>query len=287
MMLRRRCVTACILSLFLTAVHGENLRDIEYGRAGKYSLRLDAHIPDGTGPFGAVILVHGGAWVAGDRTNNVQPLFQPLSDAGFAWFSISYRLKGDVVRNPIGAALQLGTAENDVRRAVAFVKQHASEYRVNPNKIALIGESAGGQLACMAALRPDPEGAVQGVVAFYTPSDLARLVRTSNIIPDNVRDAVKGTLVDDALMAGLTEFSPINYVSATSPPFLLIHGTDDNVVPFAQSERFCDKLRTAGVDCELYPVQGGGHGLRAWQSFRLTDYKAPMVRWLLQVFTHR
>ena len=126
----------------------ENLKDIEYGRAGKYSLRLDLHIPDGTGPFAAAILVHGGAWVAGDRINSVQPLFQPLSDAGFAWFSISYRLAGDVVRNPIGAALQLGTAENDVRRAVAFVKQHASEYRVNPNKIVLIGESAGGQLAC-------------------------------------------------------------------------------------------------------------------------------------------
>jgi len=271
----------------LTAVRGENLRDIEYGRAGKYILRLDAHIPAGAGPFAAVILVHGGAWVAGDRINNVQPLFQPLSDAGFAWFSISYRLAGDVARNPIGAALQLGTAENDVRRAVAFVKEHASEYRVNPNKIVLIGESAGGQLASMAALRPDPEGAVQGVVAFYTPSDLPSLVRTSNIIPDNVREAVKGTLFDDLLMAGLTEFSPINYVSAASPPFLLIHGTDDNIVPLAQSERFCDKLRAAGAGCDLYPVQGGGHGMRAWQSFRLTHYKAAMVRWLQQVLTHR
>jgi acetyl esterase len=278
MKLRHRCVSACILSLFLTAAHGEDLKDIEYGVAGKYSLRLDANIPDGAGPFAAVILVHGGAWVAGDRTRNVQPLFQPLSDAGFAWFTIS---------NPIGAALQLGTAEGDVRRAVAFVKQHASEYRVNPNKIVLIGESAGGQLASMAALRPDPEGAVQGVVAFYTPSDLASLARTSAMIPDNIREAVQGTVFDNLLMAGLTEFSPINHVSATSPPFLLIHGTDDNVVPFAQSERFCDKLRSAGVGCELYPVQGGGHGMRAWQSSQLTDYKAPMIRWLQQVFTHR
>ncbi len=286
-MLRHRCVRACILTLFLTAVQGENLRDIEYGRAGKYSLRLDAHIPAGAGPFAAAILVHGGAWVAGDRINNVQPLFQPLSDAGVAWFSISYRLAGDVVRNPIGAALQLGTAENDVRRAVAFVKEHASEYRVNPNKIVLIGESAGGQLASMAALRPDPEGAVQGVVAFYTPSDLASLARTSNLIPDNVREAVKGTLFDDLLIAGLTEFSPINHVSAASPPFLLIHGTDDNIVPLAQSERFCDKLRAAGAGCDLYPVQGGGHGMRAWQSYGLTDYRAVMVRWLQQLLTYR
>ena len=163
------------------------------------------------------------------------------------------------------------------------MKQHADEYHIDPDRIALIGESAGGQLACMAALRPDPEGAVQGVVAFYTPSDLASLVRTSSLIPDNVRDAVKGTPFDGLLMAGLTNFSPINYVSATSPPFLLIHGTDDNVVPLAQSERFCDKLRTAGAGCDLFRVEGGGHGVRGWQSLRLTDYKPFMIRWIRQV----
>lgn len=272
-----------ILFLSLMAIHGENLKDVEYGRAGKFSLRLDARIPDGPGPFAAAILVHGGAWVAGDRTSNVQPLFQILSDARFAWFSISYRLAGDVIKDPLGAALQLGAAENDVRRAVAFVKEHASEYRVNPNKIVLIGESAGGQLASMAALRPGPGGAVQGVVAFYTPSDLAGLVRTSALIPDNVRDAVKGTPFDDILMAGLSEFSPINYVSAKSPPFLLIHGTGDPFVPFAQSETFCGKLRASGVSCELYPVKDGGHGIRSWQSPELAGYKSVMIRWLQEL----
>ena len=169
----------CVPAFFMATIHAEDLKDIEYARAGNVSLRFDAHIPNGPGPFATVILVHGGAWVKGDRTNNVQPLFQPLSDAGFAWFSISYRLAGDVARNPVGAAMQLGTAESDVRKAVAFVKDHAAEYRVNPNKIALLGESAGGQLAAMAALRPSADSAVQGVVAFYTPSDLATLARTS------------------------------------------------------------------------------------------------------------
>jgi acetyl esterase len=267
----------------MPVIHAEDLKDIEYGQAGKVTLRLDAHIPDGTGPFAAVILVHGGAWVAGDRINNVRPILQPLADAGFAWFSISYRLAADVARNPVGAAMQMGTAESDVRRAVAFVKLHASEYRVNPNKIALIGESAGGQLAAMAALRPDADGAVAGVVAFYTPSDLATLIRTSSLIPDNVRDAVKGTMFDNILMAGLTQFSPINAVSASAPPFLLIHGSDDDVVPFAQSERFCDKLRVSNVACEIYSVKGGAHGMRSWESLNLTDYKMPMVRWLQRV----
>ena len=62
-----------------------------------------------------------------------------------------------------------------------------------------------------------------------------------------------------------------------------IHGTDDNVVPFAQSERFCDKLRESKVGCEIYPVKGGGHGIRSWESAKLTDYKSPMVRWLQKV----
>lgn len=276
-------VRATVCSFFIFTIQAEDLKDIEYGQVGKTTLRLDAHIPDGKGPFPATILVHGGAWVAGDRINNVRPLLEPLADAGIAWFSISYRLAADVARNPIGAAMQMGTAESDVRRAVAFVKEHAFEYRVSPNRLVLIGESAGGQLASMAALKPDADGAVQGVVAFYTPSDLAMLVRTSSLIPDNVRDAVKGTMFDNILMAGLTEFSPINAVSSSAPPFLLIHGTDDNVVPFAQSERFCDKLRASNVGCEIFPVKGGAHGIRAWESAKLTDYKPAMIRWIQKV----
>jgi alpha-L-fucosidase 2 len=282
-MLRSFYLWTAALFVFMPFLQAEDLKDIEYGQAGKVSLRLDAHIPDGSGPFAAAILVHGGAWVTGDRINNVRPLLRPLADAGFAWFSISYRLAADVARNPLGAAMQMGAAESDVRKAVVFVKEHASEYRVNANKIVLIGESAGGQLASMAALRPGADGTVQGVVAFYTPSDLATLVRTSSMIPDNVRDAVKGTMFDNILMAGLTEFSPINAVSSSSPPFLLIHGTDDNVVPLAQSERFCEKLEASNVACEMYPVKGGGHGLRSWEALKLTDYKSAMIRWMQKV----
>jgi acetyl esterase len=281
-MLRRQTSCAGLLALFMATIHAEDLKDVEYARAGKVSLRFDAHIPNGPGPFAAAILVHGGAWVAGDRANNVniEPLLKPLSDAGLAWFSISYRLAADVARNPIGAALHLGTAESDVRRAVIFVKEHASEYRVNPSKVVLIGQSAGGQLASMAALRPGADGAVAGVVGFYTPSDLVSLAATSSFIPDGVRDAAQGTAFENVLKAGLTKFSPINAVSEKAPPFLLIHGTDDNVVPFAQSERFCEKLRASNVACELYAVKGGGHGAGAWESLRLTDYKSPMIRWL-------
>jgi acetyl esterase len=266
----------------MATARAEDLKDVEYSHPANLSLRFDARIPDGKGPFPAVILVHGGGWVRGDRAS-VEPIFDPLTNAGFAWFSISYRLAGDVVRDPKGAMTQMAAAETDVRHAVAFVKEHASEYRVNRNKILLLGESAGGQLAAMAALRPDPDGAVQGVVAFYSPTDLATLARTSSWIPDSVRDAMKGTFLDTLLMAGLNKFSPLTWVSADAPPFLMIHGTDDNLVPFAQSERFCDKMNEVNVACEVYPVKAAGHGMRSWESSKITNYKTPMIRWLQQV----
>jgi alpha-L-fucosidase 2 len=262
---------------------GEDLKDVEYSNTGNLSLRFDAHIPDGPGPFPAAILVHGGGWVRGDRSS-VDPIFDPLTHAGIAWFTISYRLAGDIFRDPKSAVTQLGAAENDVRHAVSFVKAHAAEYRVNPNKVVLIGESAGGQLAAMAALRPDPDGAVRGVVAFYSPTDLATLVRTSSWIPDSVRDMMKGKFFDTILMATLTRLSPISAINESSPPFLMIHGTDDNLVPFAQSERFCDKMNEANAPCELYPVKIAGHGMRSWESSHIYNYKAPMIRWLQQVF---
>src|SRR5690349_20392488 len=95
-------------------------RDIEYGRPAGVPLAMDAAIPDAPHPCPAVIVVHGGAWVRGDRRIDVRPLFDPLSDAGFAWFSISYRLMTDVT--------QFGAAIEDVKAAVRFVKSHAAEY---------------------------------------------------------------------------------------------------------------------------------------------------------------
>lgn len=271
--------------MFTTGMKGEYREGVEYGRAGDVSLRMDVHIPERTGPFPAAIIVHGGGWVRGDRKHTVEPLFQPLTDSGFAWFSISYRLAGDLhggsgVHDGVTSTLMLGSAVDDVRQAVTYIKQHAAEYRVDPNRLALIGESAGGQLASMAALKPAPGGAVQAVVALYSPSDLVSLAENSPQIPDSVRQAVKGTPFGDMLVAGLRSLSPINFVKRDSPPFLLIHGTADRLVPYEQSERMCAAIRQAGGSCELYPVRGGGHGIRWWESDHLTAYKHEMVRWL-------
>jgi acetyl esterase len=265
-----------LLSMGTFAVAAEVHTDIEYSRAGGTSLRLDASIPDGSGPFPAVIIVHGGGWVRGDKRIDVAPLFKPLSDAGIAWFSINYRLAGD--------PLLFGLAVNDVEAAIRFVKQNAGQYRIDPDRLALIGESAGGQLAGMAALNNAPGTSVKAVVALYAPTDLVSLVKDSELIPSAIRDSVKGTPFEGLLLARLAQLSPIEKVRAGMPPFLLIHGTADPLVPFAQSRAMCMKMQSVGASCDLFKVPGAGHGMRRWEGNpEISEpYKREMIHWLLE-----
>jgi alpha-L-fucosidase 2 len=268
-------VPICLfLATNMFQVAAEVHRDVEYSQAEGKSLQLDASIPDGSGPFAAAIIAHGGGWVRGDRKIDVAPLFKPLSDAGIAWFSISYRLAAD--------PLHFGGAVQDVEAAIRFVKEHAAEYRVDPDRIALIGESAGGQLAGMAALNGARGTAVKAVVAIYAPMDLVDLVKTSDLIPPSIKDSLMGTPLEGLLLARLADLSPIGKVRSGMPPFLLIHGTADPLVPFAQSRAMCGKMQSVGASCELFRVPGGGHGIRRWDaSPEISEpYKREMTRWL-------
>ena len=248
-----------------------SLTDVEYGRADGISLRMDAQIPPGPGPFPAVILVHGGGWVGGSRTWNVSPLFEPLNQAGFAWFSISYRLAKDF--------FHFGVAVADVRQAVHHVRSHASEYNIDPARIALLGESAGGHLASLAALE-EPES-VAAVVALYSPNDLEYLTHTSLAVPEQFRQAMQTRGLAGLITAHLRSLSPVAHVRPDAPPFLLIHGTADTVVPYSQSTRMQAELQTAGASCDLIAVPGGGHGMRYWDhSPGQTGYRRNMIAWL-------
>ena len=141
-------------------------KDVEFAHPGAKPLLLDLHVPDGPGPFPAAILVHGGGFDEGSRSTNVRPLFEPLANAGFAWFSIDYRLAPEA---------HLPDAMADVNTAIRWVKAHAAEYRVDPRKIALIGESAGGLLVNYAGTHETPETKVAAVVDFYGPVDYGKL----------------------------------------------------------------------------------------------------------------
>jgi alpha-L-fucosidase 2 len=247
------------------------LRDVEYGRAGDLSLRMDGYTPPGKGPHAAAILVHGGGWIRGDRAWNVEPLFTPLSQAGIAWFSISYRLATDIVN--------LGVAVEDVRQAIRYVHENAARYNIDPNRIALVGESAGAHLSSLAALA-EPKS-VAAVVSLYSPNDLELLARTSPAVPAQIRAAVEGSGFAELLLAHLRSLSPIQHVTRNAPPFLLMHGTADSVVPFEQSVRMQQRMRAAGAECDLIPIDGGGHGIRFWdRSPSQKVWRERLVAWL-------
>jgi len=126
---------------------------------------MDAFIPVGEGPFPAVVIAHGGGWEAGDKMTYVSPVFAPLARAGFAWFSIDYRLTPHV-RN----AEQL----DDLREAIRYVRNHAGGFRVDPNRVAILGESASGQMAAQVASEKCPGCELQAVVCFYGVYDFTR-----------------------------------------------------------------------------------------------------------------
>jgi len=269
--MRRFATPVTMANVSSAAVEAAFLSDVEYGRAGETSLRMDVRTPPGIGPFPALILVHGGGWVTGDRKWNMAPLFEHFARAGFATFSISYRLANDFFR--------FGSAIDDVRLAVRHVRQSAARYNIHPFRIALVGESAGGHLAAMAALL-DP-GSVQGVVGLYTPTDLESLARTSPIVPPQIRDAIEGSVFAAMLSGQLRNLSPVHHIRPDAPPFLLIHGTADGIVPYSQATAMMERMKAAGTRCQVMTVSGGGHGIRFWDRIpEQAGYRDGMVVWL-------
>jgi alpha-L-fucosidase 2 len=227
------------LALTLTTVFPAcalDKHDVEYGRADGIPLLLDLHVPDGPGPFPAAILVHGGGFDQGSKSTNVRPLFAPLADAGYAWFSIDYRLAPQ-------AHFEQSIA--DVLVAVQWVRSHTYDYHLNLNEVVLIGESAGGLLANYAGTHIGNDQ-LAAVVDIYGPSDYANLALLRRDHPERFdmtsisRHAANGggihffgvDQLDAAGIAKLHSISPMAGVHKGMPPFLCIHGTADDQVAF-------------------------------------------------------
>jgi acetyl esterase len=269
-------VSICVCILVCLALHsaanGVDLKDVLYGEADGVRLTLDAHIPDGSGPFPAAILVHGGGWVAGDKQQYITYIFQPLSDAGFAWFSINYRLAPQY-KFPADA--------DDVETAIAFVKANAATYKIDPQRIALIGESAGGHLVSYVGARNRPESRVAAVVSMYGIHDFISACVAWKPIPTEILQLFGIAEVNADVAPILVKASPVVYVTPEMPPFLLMHGSKDEDVPYAQSVEMCGKMKQAGAHCELITIEGAPHGMDHWESVpEFLWYKKALVDWL-------
>ena len=263
---------AVLCPMFLSAaVHVRT--DIEFRQVSGESLKLDAHIPEGPGPFPAVILVHGGGWSAGSKQASfIKPFFPLLDDSGLAWFTIDYRL---APKYPYPAAVE------DVEAAIRYIKQNAREFRVDANRLALTGESAGGHLVALVAAKAKPDTAVAAIVPFYGAFDLETLVASSGKVSRGFQDFLGIRDLSEESRRVLREASAATWIRPGLPPFLLIHGTEDEAVPYNQSVRFCEQLRAAGNACELYTVQDGIHGVINWEKHpEQHAYKRVFIGWL-------
>jgi len=282
----RRSVTVlailCASALWAAPV---DRKDVEYARPGGRPVLLDLHVPDGPGLFPAAILVHGGGFDEGSKSTNVKPLFDLLANAGFAWFSIDYRMAPE---------FRFPQASEDVASAIRWVKANAVTYQVDATKIALIGESAGGFLVNYAGTHATKDIGVRAVVDMYGPVDYGKLAELRRDHPERFnmtsinRHAANGggihffgaEQLDEAGLAKLHAISPIFAVHKGMPPFLCIHGNKDDQVAYDQSPAMCEAMHKVGAGCELITIEGGGHGMSGWRAPEMQHWKTEMLDWL-------
>lgn len=252
--------------------------DVEYAQAGDESLKLDVYLPDGAGPHPAAIIVHGGGYTGGDKRKNVQPLFEPLVRGGFACFSINYRL-APKYRHP--APIE------DIKSAIRYVRERRAEYNVDPQRLVLIGESAGGSLASLVGARNEADYQVAAVVSFYAAYDQEARTRAAGKLADSHKLYFELRELDDRAYRTLREASAVRHVRKGSPPFLLLHGTEDKTVGLEQSVMMCDAMRKLGNQCELITIQGAGHGINGAEWEKQSLYKTRTVEWLKKTLADR
>ena len=256
----------------LCAAGGDWKTDIEFSRPMGEPQTLDAWVPEGKGPFPTVIVVHGGGWTNGHKGTYVTPVFEPLKQAGFTWFTIDYRLS---------PKHKFPAATDDTFAALEWVKAHAKDYKVDTKRIALLGESAGGHIVAYCGATGKGKRSVRAVVDFYGGNDLLALAKARGL-PKNMQGFLGiGPEMTPQAEAALNAASGQTYIRKNMPPFLFIHGTEDQAVPYRQSPDMCAAMKQAGARCEVYTVDGAPHGVGPWEKNPAWQgYKVKMIEWL-------
>jgi len=274
-----RCSSRCVALLLGLCFFAQVLQagrpvieaDLIYREVeGHLPLRLDVYHLSGTPakPRPAVIFIHGGAWQWGDK----QPCrLEGLCEHGYVVVSITYRFSSEA---PFPAMLE------DCRAAVRWVRENAETYHIDPDRIGVVGVTAGGHLAALLGTTADREGGgeaaaqekVQAVLIFSAPTDLLGFQAVVEEDPDRFRRNSKGelpTVAVEKLLGGTLKekaelaaaASPVTHVSAEDPPFFIAHATGDPLVPVEQALALHAALSEVGVDAALRVWSGSGHGV--------------------------
>ncbi len=250
-----------VITRFNPAKLGSTDKDVTYCRMDGVTLQMDVYYPPSASePWPLVVYVHGGGWQSGDKNEGAgYREVAGLQNEGFLVVSINYRLAPQA---KFPAQIQ------DVKCAIRYFRAQASTYNLNSSKIGVWGGSAGGHLVSLLGTSDssagwdvgeylDQSSRVQAVVDMFGPADLTRsFAGLGSQLQKDVFGAASPT---DPILAAA---SPITYVSPDDPPFLILQGEQDDLVPVEQSQSLYDSLQAASVGCELVFVQNAGHGFR-------------------------
>ncbi|MFK5973500.1 MAG: alpha/beta hydrolase [Flavobacteriaceae bacterium] len=232
-------------------------KDLIYKTIDSTSLKLDIyHSKSLSNSAPLIIFIHGGVWKKGDKHDYLVYLTS-YAEKGYVTATVQYRFTG-VAKYPAQLL--------DVQSAVVWLKEHAEEYHINPNKVAMVGGSAGGHLAMMNAYSNSGSTAeenkfspnVQALVNFYGPSDLVHEEANDK---SSVEYLIGKTYIETPEL--YKEASPIYFITKTAPPTITFHGTLDELVPYAQSDRLHEKLQEMGVPSYYHKLKGWPHTMDA------------------------
>ena len=265
------------------------LRDLAYVENGHARQKLDLYVPEqATNALPVVIWIHGGGWKGGSK-DGCPPLRQGFVQRGYAVASVGYRLSGDAL---FPAQIE------DCKAAVRWLRVNAQQYRLNPDRFGVWGSSAGGHLVALLGTSGDEKafdvGAnlgvssrVQAVCDFFGPTDLLQMdshARPGAPFKHDDAASPEASLIGGPIQknkAKATRVNPITYVSINAlPPFLIVHGDADPLVPHHQSELLYEALKKAGGNVQFHTIQGAGHG-QGFGGGEITDrVNAFFDRWL-------
>ncbi len=264
-----KCLIACLVivsckkenSSNLVSLPAESQMNVSYGTDALQ--KMDVYLPAGrsTTTTKVIILIHGGAWNQGDKsdfTSYVDTMKRRLP--AYAVFNINYRLA-------TGTSNFFPTQENDVKAAVEFIYGKKDEYQIS-GKFVVLGASAGGHLALLQSYKYNSPVPIKAVVDFFGPTDLVDMYNNppNPLIPAVLMQVTGGT--PTTLPALYQQSSPLNFVTAQSPPTIVLHGGADIVVSPTQSVLLINKLQLMGVIHQyvFYPAENHG-----WTGANLTD----------------
>lgn len=274
-----------IPSLSFCNVEFNHQKDVVYGYKDGMALVMDIYSPREESNKAGIILVMAGGMTssplwshdAGSRAD-----VQNLLEAGYVVFATAHSSQPKYTADE---------SSTDIPRAVRFIRHNSKRFSIDPDRIGILGYSSGGHVSLMTATAPPPENLesddpvdnessiVQAVVAYYPSSDLLNFGQVNTTILehfhsvgynldaafdfhrwDNESNKFERIENPETIREYYKRNSAINFVSKDDPPILIIHGSEDKLVPIQQSEIIIDKLKGSGVPCKLLIMEGKGHG---------------------------